>query len=85
MPIYTTDNKSYNISFSVSFSMKDKSVSYVITTWDKIHHSIKKYIFKDGEFAKACDKLRLLEIEMLPLKETDDFITDLQAEQKEQM
>lgn len=84
MTLCVIDNESYNLSLDVSLSMKDKTVEYKIVGWDKVHHKIETYVYKDGEFETACDKFGLMEVSYLPLRGRD-FIADLQLEQREQM
>lgn len=85
MPIYTIDEKNFNLSFTVICSTLNRTVTYEIRAWNKVNHKIDKYLFGDGEFEKACDKFDSLKVAMKNIEDNNEFLADLHEEQREQM
>lgn len=85
MTIRTIDEKNFNLTLRLNCNMDTKTVTYEIVAWDKVNHKVDQYLFKDGDFGKACDKFESLKIGMRSIRDDAEFLADLQAEQKEQM
>ena len=85
MTICTIDERNFNLNFTFTVDMAERKLVYEITAWDKVNHKIDKYVYKEGEFETACNKFDSLKIGMKSIRNDEELLADLQAEQKEQM